>query len=84
MSFVGQSKVYYANLDDDNSQRNVKQSEIDEFAKHSGKKTPGYLPKNWMGEVNRMEEDEAILRRMEEKKERKEKKRGEGVLGELE
>lgn len=41
----GLSKSYYANMDSSgDEQRNVKMSEVDEFAHRSGKNLRGYLP----------------------------------------
>ncbi|KAK5658077.1 hypothetical protein OQA88_2633 [Cercophora sp. LCS_1] len=41
----GQSSVFFANMDSsDDNQRNINQSEVDQFAKTTGKNLKGYLP----------------------------------------
>ncbi|KAK4444495.1 hypothetical protein QBC34DRAFT_442457 [Podospora aff. communis PSN243] len=62
----GQSKAYYPHMDDSgDQQRNISQSEIDEAAKRTGKNLKGYMPKDQIDAVNRIEREELHTRQAE-------------------
>ncbi|KAK0640818.1 hypothetical protein B0T16DRAFT_495645 [Cercophora newfieldiana] len=62
----GQSKAYYPHMDDSgDQQRNISQADIDEAAKRSGKNLKGYMPKDQINAVSRMEREELHIRQAE-------------------
>ncbi|KAK1759878.1 hypothetical protein QBC47DRAFT_373225 [Echria macrotheca] len=60
-----QSKIFYPFLGEDDEQRNVAQAEIKELTKHTGKNLKGYLPKDQVEEVKRIEAQEIIEKQAE-------------------
>ncbi|KAK0744445.1 hypothetical protein B0T21DRAFT_407548 [Apiosordaria backusii] len=57
MSYAGHSKVGFPNIYEDDNQKNIKKSEVEEATRHSGKNVMGFMPKDQAAEVNKLYEE---------------------------
>ncbi|KAK3380888.1 hypothetical protein B0H63DRAFT_474536 [Podospora didyma] len=65
MSSAGRSKVGFPALYEDDDQRSIRKSEVEELSKHSGKNVKGYMAKSQLDAVNRLHEEETHKKQAE-------------------
>ncbi|KAK4238135.1 hypothetical protein C8A03DRAFT_44091 [Achaetomium macrosporum] len=66
MSNAGHSNVGFPSLYEAQNQRTFKQSEVDELTQHTGENVKGFMPKDQLGEVNRLHAEESQRKREEQ------------------